>query len=129
MIEAAPSPETETEAADFFRLRELLERGDVDAARIFITEMEQRWPESSRVRHFVQVLEPPKARVLTGQKGQSRHREHEWLRAHAREYPGCWLALDGDGLIAADPDLAVVFEAIDRSPDGREPLLYLQPGP
>lgn len=59
--------------------------------------------------------------------GRSLEGEKRWLRAHAGEYPGCWLALDGDRLIAADPDLDVVRAA--ASQDGAvDPLFHFRPG-
>jgi hypothetical protein len=55
-------------------------------------------------------------------------RERAWLREHGREYPGCWLALDEDRLIAADPDLEVVLSLANQTPEGQRALLYQQPG-
>lgn len=129
MIHPAPAVDSETEhAADLLRLRDLLERGDVNGARSLIKELEPKWPDSSRVRHLSRVLAPPQGRTLRGQKGRSRHAERQWLHHNAKDYPGCWLALDGDRLIAADPDLKVVLDAIDQVPHGTDPLLLHQPG-
>ena len=38
-------------------------------------------------------------------------RELRWLKEHAREYAGQWVALDGDRLIAHGPDAKAVFAA------------------
>jgi hypothetical protein len=46
--------------ADLTRLGRLLEIGDVEGARSFVKELEGRWPESERVRHYVRVLAPPR---------------------------------------------------------------------
>ena len=40
-------------------------------------------------------------------------RELRWLKEHAREYAGQWVALDGDRLIAHGPDAKAVFAAAD----------------
>jgi hypothetical protein len=38
-------------------------------------------------------------------------RETEWLDAHARQYAGQWVALDGDRLVACGSDAAEVYAA------------------
>ena len=40
-------------------------------------------------------------------------RELRWLKDHAREYAGQWVALDGNRLIAHGPDAKAVFAAAD----------------
>ncbi len=35
----------------------------------------------------------------------------EWLRLHSKEYGDCWVALDGNRLIAHGPDAEVVYAA------------------
>ena len=39
----------------------------------------------------------------------------KWLAAHAHEYAGQWVALDGDTLIAHDPDHRQVWAAAEAS--------------
>src|SRR5687768_12774189 len=89
--------------ADLARLREMVEQSDVEGARAFVKELEQRWPDSKKVQHWARVLAPPVARVLRGVRGRPLDKERAWIREHGREYPGCWLAVLGDQLIAADP--------------------------
>ena len=48
-----------------------------------------------------------------------------WLKEHAHEYPGCWLAIYEDNLIAADPDLQTVL-ARTREAIGEESALVVQ---
>lgn len=114
------------------RLQSLLSRGKVEEARRFARELEGRWPDSDLVRRFARVLAPPVARVVPGRKGMSREqteKESTWLREHAREYPGCWVVLEGDRLIAAHPSLRTVMEEADRRA-GKElgSLHYIRPG-
>jgi hypothetical protein len=119
-------------ADDLQHLRDLLEEGDVEGARAWVRGLEERWPESGRVRHYAHVLAPPEARVRSDIKGRRLDQEWEWLRQHGHEYPGCWLAVFEDQLVAADPDYhAVVAQTrakigaesalIVRQPDGPEP--------
>jgi hypothetical protein len=43
-----------------------------------------------------------------------RDRELQWLAAHRHEYPGLWLALDGDALVASSQSLAEVLRQARR---------------
>jgi hypothetical protein len=112
--------------ADLERLRELLARSDVEGARAWVKDLEQRWPQNERVRHYAQVLAPPTVRAVPKTLGRSLDLERAWLREHAREYPGCWIAVLEDRLIAADPDLGIVLAAARQSPDPRHTLIHFQ---
>ena len=114
-------------AEDLQHLRALLDDGRIDAARRFVKELEPRWPESERVRHYAHVLAPPVARRRPNIKPRSFTREWEWLDQHGHEYPGCWLAIYEDRLVAADPDrqVAVAKAREVLGPEGA--LLYHQP--
>lgn len=52
--------------------------------------------------------------------------EFEWLRLHARDYPGQWLAVLGGRLLAADPDLRQVLARL-REAGERRALLHREP--
>ena len=100
------------------KLQSLLTQGRVEEARCFAKQLEADWPESDLVRRFSRVLAPPIARVVPGgKKAPSREetqKEGAWLREHAREYPGCWVILHGDRLIAAHPKLRSAMEQADQ---------------
>jgi len=135
--QAAPEPLDPFAQSPLYRrevakLQALLSRGRVEEARRFARELEARWPGSDLVRRFARVLAPPVARIVEGRKGMSREQtetESTWLREHAREYPGCWVVLDGDRLIAVHPTLRAAIEEADRQV-GREvgSLHYIRPG-
>jgi hypothetical protein len=40
-----------------------------------------------------------------------RTKEIRWISEHKHDYAGLWVSLDGDRLIAADPDGLTVYEA------------------
>src|SRR5438552_299234 len=77
------------------RLRGLLSDGDVEAARALAREMQDRWPGSDVVRYWARVLAPPEVSVEHGERSRPLDRERAWLRQHADEYSGCWLAVYG----------------------------------
>src|SRR5260370_14777259 len=91
-------------AEEVQQLRDLLDARNVEGARRFVKELEVRWPDSERVRHYAHVLAPPKVRMRSDIQVRPLKKEWEWLREHAREHPSCWLAVLGDQLVAADPD-------------------------
>lgn len=98
--------------ADLARLYRLVEEHEVEEARRLAPELAAKWPDSPEVQHMARGLEPP--RILPSRPGPRARRldkEHEWLRQHAREYPGRWLAVYHDRLIAADPSLRNVMAA------------------
>ncbi len=57
---------------------------------------------------------------------KDRSREYEWLKEHAREYAGQWVALEGDRLIAHGANAAEVFAAADASGVERPFLLRVE---
>jgi len=127
MRHEVPSAEPELEAG-LQRLLALITEAPVNEARAYIHELEARWPDDARVRHYARVLAPPVTRVLPGVRGRPLDRDYAWIREHAREHPGCWLAVYEDRLIAADPDLGRVIEATrEREPEVRDALLHFEP--
>jgi len=60
-------------------------------------------------------------------KKRSLQQERAWLRTHAREYSGCWLAVLGEQLVAADRDLHRVLSVLQRAPGAADALLHYQP--
>jgi len=129
MAEPVVVAETGVDVSDALaRLRSLVELSDVEGARAFVKEVETQWPDDDRVRQWARVLAPPRVISTGPASGRTLLREKEWLKCHAREYPGCWLALDGPRLIAANPDLNVV--RIAAVEDGAEdPLFHFHLGP
>jgi hypothetical protein len=99
----------------------------VEAARRLVQELEQRWPDSERVRHYAVVLAPPIARRRPDIPARPRDREWQWLQEHGHEYPGCWLAVHEDRLIAADPDRRVVLAKVREALGEEGALLFRQP--
>src|SRR6266851_2155903 len=124
----AGASEQERLAADLQHLRALLEGERVQEARRFVKELEQCWPEAERVRHYARVLEPPKVRMRPDLPARSSEREIKWLEEHGREYPGCWLAIHEDRLIAADPDRRVVTARAEQVLGEETYLLFYPQG-
>ena len=128
MIEAPVGSSEEALLADLQQLMALVEDSRVEEARALAPVLAARWPESQAVQHMARVLEPPKAAPTGRKSGRPLDREREWLRSHAQEYPGCWLAVYEDRLIAADPDRLTVVAAARAALGEEGALLHFQPG-
>jgi hypothetical protein len=108
------------------RLIALVNSSRVDEARFYVKELVSKWPESERVQHWDRVLAPPRILAWKPAVGGDISGEKAWLKAHAHEYPGCWMAVLGDRLIAVDPDLDKVRAA--ATADGAvDPLFHFSP--
>jgi hypothetical protein len=105
-------------------LRGLLERGDDEDARQLIGQLPEQWPDSQRLQHLARVLAPPVVRLRPDLKPVNRVRERAWLRDHAHEYPGCWIAVLGDQLVAADRELKVVVVRMKEEPKPEKAIRF-----
>lgn len=115
--QAADAPDRELEEA-LAQVRSLVEEGRVKPALTLLKSMAERWPDAPRVQRWIYVLDVPPGRVLHGKPTINLDREHAWLKAHRHEYPGCWIAVKGDELMLADPELKNVHAAVrDRLGD------------
>ncbi len=107
-------------------IRDLLEEGDVEGARALVRDLEASWPDADRVRHYARMLAPPRVLKADGPPGRSLESERRWLREHAHEHPGCWLAVHGDRLIAAHPRLREVLATMRATQCAEDALLHFQ---
>ena len=77
--------------------------------------------EQIRLRHLLEQQEPPQPpkpprdRRVQPMPVPDSQREVQWLAAHARDYAGQWVALDGDRLLAHSPDHREVWAAAEAS--------------
>lgn len=115
-----------SEERETARLRTLVEDGSVEDARSLVKELEVRWPDSEPIRAWARVLAPPRVIGTRPASGRTLARERDWLRRHARGYPGCWLALDGDRLVAADASVETVIQVAELE-GVVDPLLHFVP--
>lgn len=110
-------------------LRRLLATGQGESARSFVLDLVARYPDSEAIAHFARVLAPPVTRAVPGRQGRSLDQDYAWLREHAQEYPGCWLAVYQNDLISAAPELKTVLAQLRADPQHQEALLHFEPEP
>jgi hypothetical protein len=123
-----PTPAESALDTALAHLTELLEADAVPEARVWVRELQAQWPDSEKVRHWARVLEPPRSWGERGKGMRALHQKRAWLREHAHEHPGCWLAVYKDRLIAADADFRKVVAATRQSIGDERALLHFQPG-
>ncbi len=108
----------------------LVEEHWIEKARALAPEYAARWPEHPALQRFALVLEPPT--LLPSRRAvpkRSLEAERNWLRHHAHEYPGCWIAVYGSDLVAAARSVREVLAALDDKPGGTGAVLFFQPEP
>src|SRR4051812_34651790 len=124
LVQAKSENEMQAELA---RVIALVEQGQVEEARELAPQVAARWPEAGAIQHMARVLEPPRVIARGGPRDRDRAPENAWLKAHAREYPGCWLAVLEDRLLAAGPRFGEVLQAARAAPGGEEAILFYSP--
>lgn len=107
--------------------RSLLENGNLSGARACLSRFGEEWPEAERVARLSRLLTPAAVRLESEKPELSRTEEHQWLREHAHEYPGRWLALLGGKLIAAEQELSTVLDQVRRTARPDDVLLHFVP--
>lgn len=66
---------------------------------------------------------PPLDKRVPCEPMTDRTDEWEWIEQHKHEYPGQWVALDGNRLIAASPIQQEVWDAV-KADNAKMPLVH-----
>jgi hypothetical protein len=109
------------------RVRSLVEADRVEEARALAPWVLERWPHDERAQYWVRVLEPPVVSRADGAPNQDFPVEREWLKQHRHEYPGCWIAVREDQLIAAYPELERVYAEVRQTLGDESAVVFFQP--
>jgi|SRR5581483_8631489 len=107
---------------------ELLRHGRIEEARTQLATLSARAPASEDVADLARKLARPRGILAPGPPAASRERERAWLRAHAGEHRGNWLAVSGDSLIAAGPDYREVLARVRETVGVDNVVVFFQPG-
>jgi uncharacterized protein DUF5678 len=104
-------------------IRDLIHREQVSAARRVLDLISVGASEEPAIAKLRRALTPPTVRPST-RKDSDRTRAYEWLRQHAWEYRGQWVAVAEDGLIAAAPTLKQLRQQLEGREPTQQPLIH-----
>jgi len=102
------------------QIRSLLEEGQIWEAQELLKSAGDRVPAGSKIR---EVLSPARVRK-SPVKGVDRSAEFHWLKTKAAEYPGKWVALVGEDLVASSDTLKELLARLSELRLEREPLVH-----
>ncbi|MFN0112206.1 MAG: DUF5678 domain-containing protein [Blastocatellia bacterium] len=71
---------------------------------------------------------PPRDKRVPSQPMPDRDEELEWVEQHKHEYPGQWVALDGNRLVAASSNRIEISDAV-KADGAKLPLILRIPSP
>jgi len=81
------------------------------------------FPCHERMQQAGRVLAPPVARHVKAYEEQSHSTSQNWLREHAAQYRGQWVAVRAGTLLGAADSLADLMPAIDQDADASSTLI------
>lgn len=122
---SAPSAEAQqTERVSSIAIiRDLLRQERISAAREVLAVLSADLLEDPALQALRRALAPPLVRA-SSRLGVDRSREFAWLREHAHEYRGQWVAINESGLVIAAPTLRELRDRLREYPLERPPLLH-----
>lgn len=105
-------------------LRELLRNEQILAARKILDSVSFPTLEEPAINRLRRALAPPTIR-LSKRRDVDRTQTFGWLRTHADQYHGQWVAVGEEGLIAAAPTLKKLRERLrSRELPAERPLIH-----
>lgn len=105
------------------RIRALLELADLRGARKLLAEAQERGSSEPELEKLEKLLAPPTYK-LTPVRDFDRSAEMQWLKDHAKNYRGHWVAVLGSELLSHAPELSDLLRELDAVDPGRSALLH-----
>jgi hypothetical protein len=107
------SAKRDTEQAEA-AVRAALADGAVATARATANAAAQDHPESESLRRLAEALSPPRLLAVRASEDRSLTADRDWLREHANEYSGQWLAVRDGKLAGRAPTLRELRERVGQ---------------
>lgn len=104
-------------------VRDLVGREKIGAAREFLARLPLEYLSDPLILRLLKTLAKPVVRRCAKQD-VDRQIDYDWLREHAREYRGQWVALQDGQLLAVSPTLREISEKVKARGLSRPPLLH-----
>lgn len=81
------------------------------------------FPEHERIQQATQVLASPVGRIMPGLQAKDLSASQIWLREHASEYRGQWVAVREGQLLGAAESLQELTAVIDQAEDSANTIV------
>jgi hypothetical protein len=104
-------------------IRDLIQDEQITAARRMLDLVPPGALEEPAIIRLRRALVPPTV-TRSSRKDIDRTRAYEWLRQHAREYSGQWVAVAEDGVVATAPTLKELKQRLDQIRPTQSPLIH-----
>jgi hypothetical protein len=124
MAKALRKPQEEETRSYVERIRDLVEQDYVGAARKLLAEALEKGDHGEDLSGWQRVLAPAKVLRVGGERGVDRAPDFQWLKDHANEYRGRWVALFGGELLAHGDSLSDVVVQLEEHPSRNRALLH-----
>jgi hypothetical protein len=105
-------------------IRALVAAGDVARAREILATLDDQLRAHPAVAKWARALRPPEVRVGGHESSRSVDESAPWLRAHAAEHFGQWVALRGGALVGAHAELAELQRDLERRGEHQDVLFF-----
>lgn len=119
--------EEETPESYRARIRALVEKDHVSAARRLVKEACHRFPNDPKLAYWQDVLAPAKVIAMSPAREVDRSAEIRWLDTYGPSYKGEWLAVLGDRLLGHSRNLSELVSELKKNPTRISPLLQYIP--
>ena len=123
MAEPIKVPYEETAEEYATRIRDLVERELVGAARRLAKDALQSFPDHPALIAWGKALAPAEAR-LSPATGVDRSAEFAWIERNAPLYRGQWVAVLGDKLLAHAGTAGELASKLDKNPTEIPPFIH-----
>jgi uncharacterized protein DUF5678 len=120
----APDPEGRTPESFIEEIQGILNSGTLRGAREVAEQGLALFPGHPELRRLRHVLRPFESRIISGHRQPDRRETFRWIAENAWKYPGQWIAVLGETLIAASSKLSEVLETVEEKHFDEPPLLY-----
>jgi hypothetical protein len=104
-------------------VRDLIERDKVSAARELLSGLPLEYLSDPLILRLLRILARPIVKK-SDKQDTDRQKDYAWLRDHARDYTGQWLALDDGRLVAVAATLRDIRAKLKALRLSHPPLLH-----
>ena len=123
MGKAAKVVHEDVEVSWVSRIRERLEQADLKGARKLVAEALEAGAASPHLERLQKLVAPTKV-SLSPIKGVDRSAEVHWLEQHWADYPGQWVAVLGENLVAHAETLDELLADLKAHPTAVPPIIH-----